>query len=81
MQGKDFDDSLPDGMAVEFLFHWYAFPVSRFNAVKDTDYVLQVLYMIHAVASTKSPTLQNVLATPAAIAGVQRIVLCRLTKL
>ncbi len=38
-------------------------------------------FACHALASTKSPTLQVVFATPAAIAGVQRSVLWRFTKL
>lgn len=36
---------------------------------------------IYAVASTSSDTLHLVFVTPAAMAGVQRSVLCRLTKL
>jgi hypothetical protein len=49
--------------------------------VQLANHVSKFVYRVHAVASTKSPTLQNPRSTPAAIAGVQRIVLCRFTKL
>ena len=51
------------------------------RAVQMMDHIPQLLNMRHADASTKSATLQKLGVTPAAIAGVQRSVLCRFTKL
>jgi hypothetical protein len=48
--------------------------VAGFHAMQLADYLFEFLDVIHAAASTKSPTLQNVGETPAAMAGVQRSV-------
>jgi len=81
VQVKDFHYPLPDCLAIENLFDGHTFNVFGFHAVQLANHVSKFVYRVHAVASTKSPTLQNPRSTPAAIAGVQRIVLCRFTKL
>ncbi len=78
---KNFNHTFPYRLSVENFFHWYAFAVRRFDPMQPSDYLFQFLDIGHAVASSKSPTLQNVPVTPAAIAGVHLRVLCRLTKL
>ena len=78
---ENFDNSIPNGFPVESLFDGDALAVRGFSYMQPVDRVSQFFYAGHAVASTKSPTLQNVFSTPAAIAGGHLKVLCRLTKL
>src|ERR1017187_1343739 len=74
MQLKNFYNPVPDGLTVESLCDWNAFEVAGFHAVQLVDYVLEFLDVTHLAASTKSPTVQKVGTTPAAMAGVQRSV-------
>jgi len=71
-----FYNTVPYRAALEHFLDWYAFHVLRLDAVQLSDYVAQLVDIRHAAfaASTSSPTLQNDGSTPAAIAGVQRIV-------
>jgi hypothetical protein len=70
-QIKDLDDTFPDGSALEYFFDGHALNVACLDAVKLSYYIPEI-YVAHPAASSKSPKLQVVLATPAAIAGVQR---------
>lgn len=71
---KNFNDSVPDRLTIKSLSDWNTFEVAGFHAMQLADYLFEFLDVIHAAASTKSPTLQNVGETPAAMAGVQRSV-------
>ena len=81
VQVEYLNNPIPDRFTVENLFYGNAGTMRRLYTVQFANHVPEFVYVIHAVASTKSPTLQNPCSTPAAIAGVQRIVLCRFTKL
>jgi len=72
---KYFYNPIPNHLAIEFLFYRHALDVGRVDPVQLMDYILQLFQIGHFTASSKSPTLQNVLSTPAAMAGVQRSVL------
>ena len=78
---EDFHDSIPRNQVVILLRHRHALDVRCANPVHPVNHVSQFVDMAHAAASTKSPTLQNDGATPAAIAGAQHSLLCRLTRL
>ena len=78
---EHFDDSFPHGLAFVLLFYRHTFNVRGCYAMQLLDGILERCYVAHAAASTKSPTLQNDGATPAAIAGAQHSLLCRLTRL
>ena len=75
------NNPLPNRLASKRLFHGNAFNVRSFSAVQPPNHIAQFLDITHAVASTRSATLQKSRSTPAAIAGVQRSVLWRFTKL
>lgn len=72
---KNLNDAFPDRFPIECLFYGHTFTVRGFRTVQPVDYVSQFCDFVHAVAFTKSPTVQNVPAMLAAIAGVQRRVL------
>src|ERR1035441_4859882 len=74
------DNPFPNSLALECLFDWHTFNVRSLSAVQSADYVPQFLDIAHDAASTKSPTLQKLCSTPAAIAGVQRSVPWRFTR-
>ena len=79
---KYFHDAIPDRLAHKRLFYWNTLEVRRLRAVKLPNYISQLVQVgAHAAASTRSPTVQKSRSTPAAIAGVQRRVLWRFTKL
>src|ERR1035437_6825404 len=73
--------SVPNRLSLPNLFYWNTFGVYRLGSMELLDHVPQLFDVGHATASTKSPTLQKLGVTPAAIAGVMRRVLWRLTKL
>ena len=75
-------NAFPNRLTLERFFYGNAFDVRSFRAMQPPDYIPQLVEVCaHATASSKSPTLQKSRSTPAAIAGVQRSVLCRFTKL
>ncbi len=78
---ENFYDAFPYRFPLKCLFHWHALDVLRFDAMPPSNHIPQFFNVIQAAASIKSPTLQKSRAIPAAIAGVHRSVLCRLTKL
>ena len=80
LQQKYFNDTVPDRLPLKLLGDWDAFQVTRLRLVQVLNYVVKFLNMSHT-ARTKSSTVQKVAVTPAAIAGVQRSVLWRFTKL
>ena len=80
LQEEDFDNSIPNRLALESLSNWDAFDVTGLRAVQMVDGLAKLLNVGHA-ARTRSSTVQKVAVTPAAIAGVQRSVLWRRTKL
>jgi hypothetical protein len=72
---KNLDDSIPYGLPVEPLGYGHTFYMGSGGSVQFMNNLAEIVYVAHAVASTKSPTLHMVPVTPAAIAGVQRSVL------
>src|ERR1035438_7792634 len=81
-QVKNLHDTLPYRLPLERLFNWHAGHVRGIHAMQPLNHVAQIVNVVHAVvASTNSPTLQNDFSTPAAIAGVQRSVEWRSTRL
>src|SRR5664280_1402446 len=80
-QVKDLYDAIPNRFTVENLFNRHALAVRGFRAMQLVNSLPEFFDMAHPAASSKSPTPQNIPVTPAAIAGVQRMVLCRFTKL
>lgn len=82
LQKKDFNNPIPDRFPLKGLRYWNAFQMAGLSSMEAMYHVAQLLNMSHAVAaSTNWPTVQNEDSTPAAIAGVQRVVLCRSTRL
>lgn len=76
------NNPLPDGFSVKCFLHGDTLDVCCLRAMQSPDNVPQLVKVFaHAAASTRSPTLQKSCSIPAAIAGVQRSVLCRFTKL
>src|ERR1700692_1878493 len=75
LEGEHLNDALPDCLTLKYLMDVYAFTVRSFRTVKLSNYVSELVYVVHPTASTKSPTLHIEPVTPAAIAGVQRSVL------
>jgi len=71
VQIEYFHNPIPYRLTLKDFLHRHAFTVRSFRTVKLMDDYLEVVYMAHAVASTKSPMLHVVPVTPAAIAGVQ----------
>jgi hypothetical protein len=80
LQEKYFHYSVPNRLALEPLSNRHALQMAGLRAMQMVDRIAELLNVRHA-ARTKSSMVQNVAVTPAAIAGVQRSVLCRLTKL
>ena len=74
-QVEYFDHPIPNRLALKYLGHMHTLAVCGFSLVQLADHVCEFFYLGHAAASSKSPTLQKLGATPAAIAGVQRRVL------
>ena len=66
---------VPKHLALKDFGYMHTFNVLRLRLVQLADHVLEFFYLGHAVASSRSPTLQKLGMTPAAIAGVQRSVL------
>ena len=82
MKVEDFDHAFPYRFPLKHFFDRNAFNVRSLYAMRFADCLFQFLNVGHAVAaSTSSPTLQKDFSTPAAMAGVQRSVLCRNTRL
>src|ERR1035441_442090 len=73
--------AIPNDLTLKPLRHWNALQMFSLPAVQVVDHVAQFLNVRHTDASTRSATVQKLGVTPAAIAGVMRSVLCRLTKL
>ena len=80
-QIEDFHNSIPNHLPLKQFRNRHTFDVPSLSSMQFVDHTSQFSNVVQAVASTKSPTLQNDPVTPAAIAGVQRRVLWRLTKL
>lgn len=74
-------NTFPNRFPFKRLFHRHAFNMRSLNTVQLTNHVSQFLNIAHDVASTSWPTVQKSFSIPAAIAGVQRNVLWRRTKL
>jgi hypothetical protein len=72
---EDFHDPIPASLTLKNFLYGHAFTVRSFRTVELVNDGFEFVYVAHAVASTKSPTLHVVPVTPAAIAGVQRSVL------
>lgn len=70
VQVKNFDNAIPNGLALKGLFHRDAFDMRRFDAVQTPNHVFEFFYVRHALI--KSETVQKFRSIPAAIAGVQR---------
>ncbi len=75
VQVEDFDDPFPDSLSVPNLFYRNTLTVRCGRTVEFVNDCPKIVYVGHAVALSKSPTLQKLGVTPAAIAGVQRNVL------
>lgn len=78
---EDFNDTVPYRLTLMRFCHRNALQVSRFRTMQVANHVAQFFDVRHATASSNSRTLQKDCSTPAAIAGVQRSVLWRRTKL
>ena len=81
LQIKNLNYPIPDSFPLKDFLYWDARNVLRIHAVQSPNNILQFLDVIHNAALTRSLTFQNSDVTPAAIAGVQRTVLWRFTKL
>ncbi len=75
VQVEDFHYSIPDRLPLKDFFDRDTLHMGRLHPMQFVNYIPQVIYMTHDTASTKSPTLQKLDATPAAMAGVMRSVL------
>ena len=75
VQIEDLNNPIPNCLTLKDLFDRDAFHMGSLYTMQLMNHVPQVVYMAHDTASTKSPTLQNPLEMPAAIAGVMRSVL------
>src|ERR1035441_9082723 len=75
------NDPIPHSLAVKNLFYRNALAMRGWHAMQLVDHVYEFFDGRQDAASTRSPTLQNPGVTPAAMAGVQRSVPWRLTKL
>jgi len=74
---EDFYDAIPDHLPLKGLGNGHTFYMRGCRSVQPMDDLAEVVYVIHAAASTKSPVLHVASVTPAAIAGVMRRVLRR----
>lgn len=81
LEAEYLDYAVPYRAALKHLFDRNALQMLDFSAMQVVNHVPKLLNVRHAHASTRSPTLQKDCSTPAAIAGVQRSVLWRRTKL
>src|SRR5277367_6558808 len=79
VQVKHFNNPFPYCLAVEYFLNRHAGAMRGLDAMQLADHVPQFINGRHAVASTRSPTVQKPDVTPAAIAGVQRRVPWRFT--
>ena|SRR6266851_1104721 len=81
LQGEDFNGSFPNCLPLECLFYRHALQMGCFGTMQLMDCLFQFVNVLHDAASSRSATLQKSRSIPASIAGVQRMVVCRLTKL
>ena len=75
-------NAIPHGPTLKRFLNRNTLHVFCLGSMQLVNHVAKFLVMRHAItASTKSPTVQNERSRPAAMAGVQRRVLWRRTKL
>src|SRR5437879_4334223 len=80
-QTEHLNNTVPNRLALEPLRNRNALQMAGNRPVQVVNHIAKLLDMRHAEASNKSATVQKDGVTPAAIAGVQRSVPCRFTKL